>query len=140
MLEEVIAKFRDGTIRALAYLKRVHEIAQQVDQRGAADVPYGLRADDTAQAYYRVLREWAGGLGFEDRDAIAQLALDVNTAIDRERSVDWIRKTDVKNRMYQSIDDAFYLFCKEHDLPKNWSDIERASRTMVDTIAAARRA
>jgi type I restriction enzyme R subunit len=140
MLEEVIAKFRDGTLRALEYLKRVRDVAQQVDQRGAADVPSGLRARDTAQAYYRVLREWAGGLGFEDRDAVARLALDMDAAIDRERSVDWVRKSDVKNRMYQSIDDAFYLFCKEHDLPKNWSDIERASRTMVDTIAAARRA
>lgn len=139
MLEEIIARFRDRTIGALEYLKRVRAVAQQVEERGTADIPLGLRNRDTAQAYYRVLREWAGGLGFEDRDAIARLALDVDAAVDRERSVDWIRKTDVKNRMYQSIDDAFYLFCKEHDLPKNWSDIERASHTIVDTIAASRR-
>lgn len=140
MLEEVIAKFRDRTIAALEYLKRVREIAKQVEHRGTTDLPSGLKNRDTAQAYYRVLREWAGGLGFEDRDAIARLALDVDLAIDRERSVDWARKSDVKNRMYQSIDDAFYLFCKENDLPKNWGDIERASHTIVDTIAASRRA
>jgi len=138
MLEEVIAKFREHKILSLEYLKRVRDVAQQVEHRGTADLPSGLKNRDTAQAYYRVLREWAGGLGFEDRDALARLALDVDAVIDRERSVDWIRKSDVKNRMYQSIDDAFYLFCKEYDLPKNWSDIERASHTMVDTIAASR--
>jgi type I restriction enzyme R subunit len=140
MLKRAIDEFRNRTIAAIEYLRRVRAVAQQVEQRGAAELPPQLRARDTAQAYYRVLREWAGGVGFDDGDALASLALDVDAAIDRERCVDWIRKSDVKNRMYHSIDDAFYLFCKEHDLPKNWSDIERASHTIVDTIAAARRA
>jgi hypothetical protein len=60
--------------------------------------------------------------------------------VEAERCVDWVRKLDVKNRMYQGIDDAFYNFCKKHDLPKNWNDIEACSHTIVDTIAAARRA
>lgn len=139
MLEEVIAEFRNKALSALEYLNRVRNIAAQVESGGESDLPANL-ASDASKAYYRVLEEWAGALGFDDHDEVAELALSVERAVDGERCVDWVRKTDVKNRMYQNIDDAFYLFCKKHDLPKNWSDIEACSHTIVDTIAAARRA
>jgi type I restriction enzyme R subunit len=139
MLEEVIAEFRNKALGALEYLSRVRKIAAQVESGGQSDLPANL-ASDASKAYYRVLEEWAGALGFEDHHEVAELALSVEKVVDEERCVDWVRKTDVKNRMYQNIDDAFYVFCKKHDLPKNWADIEACSHTIVDTIAAARRA
>ncbi|MEA2235830.1 MAG: type restriction enzyme subunit [Thermoanaerobaculia bacterium] len=142
MLQSVIDEFRQGALAqiggAYEYLRRVQTVSNEVSSGGRADVPPMLHARDAARSYYRVLQEWAGGVGFDDKDAVALLALDVENAIDRERCVDWIRKDDVKNQMYKNIDDAFYSFCNEHKLEKQWDAIEQCSRTIVDSIAAAR--
>lgn len=142
MLQQVIDDFRQGALAQIGgpreYLRRVQEVSDAVDGGGRHDVPPMLHARDAARSYYRVLQEWATGAGLDDRDAVARLAMDVDEAINRERCVDWIRKDDVKNRMYKNIDDAFYSFCNDHQLSKDWDAIEQCSRTIVDSIAAAR--
>ncbi len=130
MLQAVIDAFRTKVLGDLEYLQKVKDVRDTVEKGAKDEIPPALRSKDVAQAYYRVLAKWAESAGLKDTEAVTQLTLEVEKAINREYSVDWVRKDDVKNRMRNNIDDTFYQFCASRKLDFDTDAVDE----MTDTI------
>src|SRR5690606_18814739 len=113
--------------------------ARHAFEAGAKDeIPEPLKPKEVAQAYYRVLDQWAESIGLEDEQGIVQLTLAVESAIEAEYRVDWVKKDDVKNKMRNNIDDAFYRFCKEREIEPDYDAIDELTETILN-VAIKRR-
>ncbi|MBP9890316.1 MAG: type I restriction endonuclease subunit R [Planctomycetes bacterium] len=135
MLQAVIEAFRSKVLNDLEYLSQIKEVQATVEAGAKDEIPEALRAKDVAQAYFRVLAKWAEEIGFKDRDAMTKLTLSVEAAINNEYIVDWVRKEDVKNRMRNNIDDAFYEFCKARKLDFEGDAVDTISETLLGVAA-----
>jgi len=138
MLEAVIEAFRTKVLSDFEYLAKVKEVRETVAKGAQDEIPEKLKSNEIAQAYYRVLGQWAGEVGIQNDDAVVSLTLAVESAIDANYRVDWLKHDDVKNRMRTKIDDELYLFCKGHDLELDYDAFDEIGETVL-SVAAKRR-
>ena len=139
MLEAAIHAFRENRLADRDYLNQVTEIAEHIRTRTGDDVPATLRHEDGAQAFYGVLRATlATHLDGEAlRDVAAQLALDVDAMFRNEIIVNWVRNTDVENRMRNAIEDLLHDVKAAQSIELTFEEMDEVIERCLD-IARAR--
>ena len=111
ILQEAIDAYRQRRISEVEYLKRATEVMEAVVTRTGDNLPPVLRHRDVAKAFYGVVNEVVSRLGLADdaRDGLAaEVAVQIDDAIQGKVVVDWRSNRDVQNQMRNAIDDLLY--------------------------------
>jgi len=111
LIQQAIEDFRAKRLSDLDYLNRVMEIRKKVVTRQHDDVPGKLSGNESAMAYYGVLKPFFAeqSLPPEGRDSIAaDTALAIESILNRHWKVQFWDDDDAKKQVINDIDD--YLF------------------------------
>ena len=147
LLKQAIQAFREERLKATEYLKRVTEIMHSVLNRTDDRIPQRLKTHDVARAYFGSIREALAGFtenmvraanesSLRD-EAVAELALAIDTIIEQHRIVNWSNDTDVQNLMRNDIEDALFEFKERAHLDLSFEDIDAIMEQCL-SIAKAR--
>jgi type I restriction enzyme, R subunit len=113
MIDETIQAYKEGRISELQYLETVTDAMNRVRNREDDVTPPELRRAKHAAAYFGLIRDTGSHYYTEtelDRlmSIASEMALKIEQIIDKHKIRDWVRNTDIQNRMKAEIED--YLF------------------------------
>ena len=111
VISEAIAEHRARRLSDVEYLKKVRKAMDEMRGQGESDVPDSLRENTNARPYYRIVSEaMPVDLVREQAPAYvaADVAVEINTIIDRHKKRDWTRDSETHNRIFNAVED--YLF------------------------------
>ncbi len=132
-IEEVLKAYREARISEGEYLNGMKNIVEDY-RKGDSGINYpdAIRNNSNAQAYYGVVKEETAEYKKEiDIDQkIAELALKIDSIIQRHVKVDFHQNTDVHNRIAQEIDDLLFDFKKELGLDLTYDKIDKIIETI----------
>lgn len=127
MLKETILAFREERLRDIEYLNKVKEIMNAVINRTGDKIPAKLQGADVAKAYYGAIKEVLARFVLADPsldDVIADIAIEVDQIIDKNRVVSWVNDLDVQNQMKNQIEDGLFEFKDRAGINVSLDDID----------------
>jgi len=144
VLQEAIDAYRQKRISELEYLNRAMEAMNAVLGRTGDSLPPALQGRDVAKAFYGVVNEVFEGLEMKE-DAVpygtpntaADMAVQIDEAIQKRVVVDWRTNPDVQNEMRNAIDDLLYEARAKNGLPLAAQDMDAIIERALD-IAKSR--
>jgi type I restriction enzyme R subunit len=134
LIQQAIEDFRAKRMSDLEYLHSVAEIRNKVVTRQHDDMPTQLVGYEDAMAYYGVLKPLFAQCGLENEECeavTADVALAIQTILERRWKVQFWDDSDVQNQVVNDIDD--YLF----DVVKGEKGIELGLEQMDEIIKKA---
>lgn len=113
MIEETIQAWKEGRISDLQYLETVEGAMHNIRSREDGATPPELRHTKHAAAYFGLIRETANNYYTEAELArlmavASEMSLNIEQIIEKNKIRDWVRNTDIHNKMKSEIED--YLF------------------------------
>ena len=141
LLNEAILAFREERIKANEYLKRVTGIMNSVINRTGDDIPDSLKNHDVAKAYFGAVKERLTNITTDANDLddqMGEIALKIESIIEKHRIVNWTTDPDVQNRMRNEIDDALFDWQRGLGIKLSFDDFDAIMEQCID-IAKARR-
>ncbi len=130
LLKEAIAKYSkqimDETERLKndnAYLNRVTEILTMARTRTGDDIPISILNNEVAKAFYGVVFEKIKKYD-ATKDSAAELALKIDKIILDNQYVDWIKNTDLQNKIINDIEDVLFEFKDINKIDITFDDID----------------
>jgi len=133
LIEQAIKDYRDKRINESEYFHRVNDYKEAVRQRKDNDSPAILDERDTARAFYGVITETVKSKSAEDNNAItdkiAEISIDIDDIILKNKIVDWYLNTDIQNKMFNQIED--YLLANV-DIKFSYDDIDLIMEKVID--------
>ena len=114
MIQETIDAYRQGRITDAEFLKRAESAQDQILRGYDDDTPARLRPYRDAAAYYGLLTDPLGEyeLGSSQEETcelLSDIAIELQSIIDRRKVVDWTNNADVKQDMRAEMDDLIYI-------------------------------
>ncbi len=134
MIQQAIEDFRAKRMSDLEYLHSVAEIRNKVVTRQHDDMPPQLAANEEAMAYYGVLKPLFASCQLVEEECAAiaaDVALAIQTILERRWKVQFWDDSDVQNQVVNDIDD--YLF----DVVKGEKGIDLDLEQMDEIIKKA---
>lgn len=134
LIQQAIEDFRAKRLSDLEYLHSVAEIRNKVVTRQHDDMPSQLAANEEAMAYYGVLKPLFAQCQLEKEECeavAADVALAIQTILERRWKVQFWDDSDVQNQVVNDIDD--YLF----DVVKGEKGIDLDLEQMDEIIKKA---
>jgi type I restriction enzyme R subunit len=110
LIRDTIADFHKGRISEMAYLSKVRELREKVQQRrdDTDPTPTRLRDDSHAQAFWGLARRNLEKAGIADTELAADIALKVSGIVQSRCKVGWQHDRDIENLIRNDIDDFFF--------------------------------
>lgn len=131
LLQETIDAYRQQRISEKEYLNRATEVMESVLGRTGDKLPDVLHDRYVAKAFYGVVNEVFEGLQLKEdaapygtENAVADLAVQIDDAIQKRLVVDWRGNDDVKNAMRNAIDDLLYEARSAKGFPLTVQDMD----------------
>lgn len=106
-----------------AYLNRVTEILTMARTRTGDDVPISILNNEVAKAFYGVVFERIKKYD-ATKDSAAELALKIDKIILDNQYVDWIKNTDLQNKIINDIEDVLFDFKDTNKINITFDDID----------------
>lgn len=138
MLQEAIDDYRQKRIDELEYLERVTEIMNSVVNRTGDEIPTVLEGREVAKAYFGIVNQSLEKI-ISDDELLAEIAIEIDEIIERNRIVQWVDNEDVKNKMGLEIEDWLFDFAKQRSLEIDFKVIDDVLERCLD-VAKHRRA
>lgn len=135
LLRETIMAFSEERMKDAEYLKRVTNIMNSVINRTDDTVPESLKYQETAKAYYGVVRETMTKYETKDSSmskAAEKTSLIIDEIIRRLRIVNWVSNTDVQNQMRNKIEDILFEMKNEYHPDITYEDIDSIMEQCLD--------
>ncbi|OGS24827.1 MAG: restriction endonuclease subunit R [Elusimicrobia bacterium RIFOXYB2_FULL_50_12] len=104
LLKKAIDDYRQSRITDAQYFLTTSEIMDDVRDRKDSDIPECLQDKNVAKAFYGIIYEGVSKRN-DDKNVSANIAMEVDGIIQRNRVVDWHLKTDIQNKMLNEIED-----------------------------------
>lgn len=130
LLKEAIAKYSKQIIDEAerlkndsAYLNRVTEILTMARTRTGDDIPISILNNDVAKAFYGVIFEKTKKYD-SNKEIAAELALKTDKIILDNLYVDWIKNTDLQNKIINKIEDVLFEFKDINKIDITYDDID----------------
>lgn len=130
LLKEVIAKYSKQIMDEAerlkndnAYLNRVTEILTMARTRTGDDIPISILNNEVAKAFYGVVFEKIKKYD-ATKDSAAELALKIDKIILDNQYVDWIKNTDLQNKIINDIEDVLFEFKDTNKIDITFDDID----------------
>lgn len=140
LLQETIRLFREERIKANEYLRRVNEIKEAVLNRTGDDIPAKLEKNDVAKAYFGTVKEILGRFDSTNEflERIADLALEIEGIIEKNRIVNWVNDIDIQNAMCNDIEDRLFALKETFGIDLTFEDMDQIMEQCLN-IAKVRR-
>lgn len=117
LIRKAIEDFRAKRISDLEYLKRVHDIRDQMVKRDTTDLPDAVRDDPLARAFFGCFQETLRDMGEANDPISVEAARHIVDIVHSHRRVDWSGNPDVENAIKNDVDDyVFDVLRGEHNL------------------------
>ena len=130
LLKEAIAKYSkqimdeaDRLKNDNAYLNRVTEILSMARTRTGDDIPISILNNEVAKAFYGVVFEKIKKYN-ATKDSAAELALKIDKIILDNQYVDWVKNTDLQNKIINDIEDVLFEFKDTNKIDITFDDID----------------
>lgn len=130
LLKEAIAKYSKQIMDEAerlkndnAYLNRVTEILTMARTRTGDDIPISILNNEVAKAFYGVVFEKIKKYD-ATKDSAAELALKIDKIILDNQYVDWIKNTDLQNKIINDIEDVLFEFKDTNKINITFDDID----------------
>lgn len=130
LLKEAIAKYSKQIMDEAerlkndnAYLNRVTEILTMARTRTGDDIPISILNNEVAKAFYGVVFEKIKKYD-ATKDSAAGLALKIDKIILDNQYVDWIKNTDLQNKIINDIEDVLFEFKDTNKIDITFDDID----------------
>lgn len=130
LLKETIAKYSKQIMDEAerlkndnAYLNRVTEILTMARTRTGDDIPISILNNEVAKAFYGVVFEKIKKYN-ATKDSAAELALKIDKIILDNQYVDWIKNTDLQNKIINDIEDVLFEFKDTNKIDITFDDID----------------
>ena len=130
LLKEAIAKYSKQIMDEAeklkndnAYLNRVTEILTMARTRTGDDIPNSILNNEVAKAFYGVVFEKIKKYD-ATKDSAAELALKIDKIILDNQYVDWIKNTDLQNKIINDIEDVLFEFKDTNKIDITFDDID----------------
>lgn len=130
LLKEAIAKYSKQIMDEAerlkndnAYLNRVTEILTMARTRTGDDIPIFILNNEVAKAFYGVVYEKIKKYD-ATKDSAAELALKIDKIILDNQYVDWIKNTDLQNKIINDIEDVLFEFKDTNKIDITFDDID----------------
>lgn len=130
LLKEAIAKYSKQIMDEAerlkndnAYLNRVTEILTMARTRAGDDIPISILNNEVAKAFYGVVFEKIKKYD-ATKDSAAELALKIDKIILDNQYVDWIKNTDLQNKIINDIEDVLFEFKDTNKIDITFDDID----------------
>ncbi len=130
LLKEAIAKYSKQIMDEAerlkndnAYLNRVTEILTMARTRTGDDIPISILNNEVAKAFYGVVFEKIKKYD-ATKDSAAELALKIDKIILDNQYVDWIKNTDLQNKIINDIEDVLFEFKDTNKIDITFEDID----------------
>lgn len=130
LLKEAIAKYSKQIIDEAerlkndnAYFDRVTEILTMARTRTGDDIPISILNNEVAKAFYGVVFERIKKYD-ATKDFAAELALKIDKIILDNQYVDWIKNTDLQNKIINDIEDVLFEFKDINKIDITFDDID----------------
>lgn len=130
LLKEAIAKYSKQIMDEAerlkndnAYLNRVTEILTMARTRTGDDIPISILNNEVAKAFYGVVFEKIKKYD-ATKDSAAELALKIDKIILDNQYVDWIKNTDLQNKIINGIEDVLFEFKDINKIDITFDDID----------------
>ena len=130
LLKEAIAKYSKQIMDEAerlkndnAYLNRVTEILTMARTRTGDDIPISILNNEVAKAFYGVVFEKIKKYD-ATKDSAAELALKIDKIILDNQYVDWIKNTDLQNKIINDIEDVLFEFKDTNKIDITFNDID----------------
>lgn len=130
LLKEAIAKYSKQIMDEAerlkndnAYFNRVSEILTMARTRTGDDIPISILNNEVAKAFYGVVFEKIKKYD-ATKDSAAELALKIDKIILDNQYVDWIKNTDLQNKIINDIEDVLFEFKDTNKIDLTFDDID----------------
>ena len=130
LLKEAIAKYSKQIMDEAerlkndnAYFNRVTEILTMARTRTGDDIPISFLNNEVAKAFYGVVFEKIKKYD-ATKDSAAELALKIDKIILDNQYVDWIKNTDLQNKIINDIEDVLFEFKDTNKIDITFDDID----------------
>ncbi|MGN0014966.1 MAG: type I restriction endonuclease subunit R [Candidatus Gastranaerophilaceae bacterium] len=130
LLKEAIAKYSkqifDEAERLKndnAYFNKVSEILTMARTRTGDDIPASILNNEVAKAFYGVVYEKIKNYN-ATKDNAAELALKIDKIILDNQYVDWIKNTDLQNKIINDIEDILFEFKDSQSINLTYDEID----------------
>lgn len=130
LLKEAIAKYSQQIFDEAErlkndnlYLNRITEILTMAKTRTGDDIPISILNNEVAKAFYGVIFEKFKKYSIS-KDIVAELALKIDKIILDNQYVDWIKNTDLQNKIINNIEDVLFEFKDTNKTDITYDDID----------------
>ena len=130
LLKEAIAKYSKQIMDEAerlkndnAYFNRVTEILTMARTRTGDDIPISILNNEVAKAFYGVVFEKIKKYD-ATKDSAAELALKIDKIILDNQYVDWVKNTDLQNKIINDIEDVLFEFKDTNKIDITFDDID----------------
>ncbi len=138
LIEDTIEQYKQGRLEELEYLQQMDAALETLRHGKAELMPSQLAEQSDASAYYGLLLESLStyindNLALEFRSSVADLALELQSAINQHKVRDWTSSLDVANRMKTALEDQIYAFEATYGLALTTGDLDTIIDSIVET-------
>lgn len=139
ILQEAIDAYKAGRLAEKDYLTQVTGVMESVLSRTGDKLPEALKDRDVAKAFYGVVNEAMEGLEMKEEavaygtnNVAADMAVQIDDAVQRLLRVDWRTNMDVQNEMRNAIDDLLYEAREKKGVPLTPADMDEIIERALD--------
>ena len=138
LIEDTIEAYKQGRLDELHYLEQVEAALERMRSGQDSALPPQLTDRPDAAAYFGLMTEalnslQPGGITDDLQSRVADLALQMEAAINQLKIRDWTMSLDVTNRMKATVEDRLFDFRAAHGLVLTVGDIDRLMGSIVET-------
>ncbi|MDY6787287.1 MAG: DUF3387 domain-containing protein, partial [candidate division WOR-3 bacterium] len=138
MLQKLIDDYRNKRISDAEYLKETLKVKDAIVNRTDEQIPGKIQGQDEAKAYYGILKKYVPEfLDSIDDNSLADIASDINNAIDKLKIVNWKNNPDIKNSMKGRIDDIILDFAEKKNGEPDYDKVDEIIERII-SVAEAR--
>lgn len=130
LLKETIAKYSKQILDEAerlkndgAYLNRVTEILTMAKTRTGDDIPISILNNEVAKAFYGIVYEKFKNYDVK-KDIAADIAMNIDKIILNNQYVDWIKNSDLQNKIINDIEDILFEFKDTSQIDLTFEDID----------------
>lgn len=130
LLKEAIAKYSKQILDEAerlrndgAYLNRVTEILTMAKTRTGDDIPISILNNEVAKAFYGIVYEKFKNYDVK-KDVAADIAMNIDKIILNNQYVDWIKNSDLQNKIINDIEDILFEFKDTNQIDLTFEDID----------------
>jgi len=138
LIEDTIEQYKQGRLEALEYLRQMDTALETLRAGRDHRLPSQLSERTDAHAYYGLLLESLStytndSSAIEFQSSVADLALELESALNQHKVRDWTTSLDVTNRMKTALEDQIYAFQATSGLSVTTGDLDAIIDGIVET-------